>query len=87
MNKFTDQLFINKFQPINFADFEINDNIMDILKTLIVMNNLNILFIGGIGYGKTSLLNAVIKEYYGSNCSNENIFRRRSCFLFRIELM
>jgi DNA polymerase III delta prime subunit len=28
------------------------------------MNNLNILFIGGIGYGKTSILNALIKEYY-----------------------
>ena len=63
-DKFTDQLFINKFQPIYFADFEINDNIMEVLKTLITMNNLNILFIGGIGYGKTSLSNALIKEYY-----------------------
>jgi DNA polymerase III delta prime subunit len=63
-DKFTDQLFINKFQPIYFADFEINDNIMEVLKTLITMNNLNILFIGGIGYGKTSILNALIKEYY-----------------------
>ena len=58
------QLFINKFQPIYFKDFEINDNMIDILKTLITMNNLNILFIGGIGYGKTSILNALIKEYY-----------------------
>ena len=76
MDKFTDkftdkidQLFINKFQPIYFADFEINDNIMDILKTLIAMNNLNILFIGGIGYGKTSILNALIKEYYFNDVS------------------
>ena len=37
---------------------------MEVLKTLITMNNLNILFIGGIGYGKTSILNALIKEYY-----------------------
>lgn len=72
MNKLTDQLFINKFQPIYFADFEINDNIMDILKTLIAMNNLNILFIGGIGYGKTSLLNALIKEYYCSDKKHLN---------------
>ena len=70
MDKFTDQLFINKFQPIYFKDFEINNDIMIILKTLIQMNNLNILFIGGIGYGKTSLLNALIKEYYYE--SNEN---------------
>jgi DNA polymerase III delta prime subunit len=60
-----DKLFINKFQPIFFKDFEINDNIIQTLNTLIAMNNLNILFIGGIGYGKTSLLNALIKEYYG----------------------
>ena len=65
-----DQLFINKFQPIYFKDFEINDNIMDVLNTLITMNNLNILFIGGIGYGKTSLLNALIKEYYKTNDSS-----------------
>jgi DNA polymerase III delta prime subunit len=65
-------LFINKFQPIYFADFEINDNIMDILKTLIAMNNLNILFIGGIGYGKTSILNALIKEYYCSDIKHLN---------------
>ena len=79
MNKLTDQLFINKFQPIYFADFEINDNIMDILKTLIAMNNLNILFIGGIGYGKTSLLNALIKEYYGPQINySENILHINS---------
>ena len=28
------------------------------------MNNLNILFIGNIGSGKTSLIEAVIREYY-----------------------
>jgi DNA polymerase III delta prime subunit len=37
---------------------------VSILNTLIGMNNLNILFIGDIGCGKTAFLNAVIKEYY-----------------------
>jgi DNA polymerase III delta prime subunit len=79
MDKLTDQLFINKFQPIYFKDFEINDNIMEVLKTLITMNNLNILFIGGIGYGKTSLLNALIKEYYGPQINySENIMHINS---------
>ena len=79
MDKLTDQLFINKFQPIYFKDFEINDNIMEVLKTLIAMNNLNILFIGGIGYGKTSLLNALIKEYYGPQINySENILHINS---------
>ena len=49
-------LFINKFQPIYFNDFEIENEIIDILKTLLTMDNLNILFIGDIGSGKTSFL-------------------------------
>jgi len=58
------KLFIHKYQPFRFADFEIDTKIISILKILIKMNNLNILLIGGMGYGKTSLLNAVIREYY-----------------------
>ena len=58
------KLFINKYQPLRFEHFEIDAKMIDILKTLIHMNSLNILFIGGMGYGKTSLLNALIREYY-----------------------
>ena len=61
----TNTLFISKFQPLYFANFEIDPEIIDILNTLIQMDSLNILFIGDIGCGKTSLLNAVIREYYG----------------------
>jgi len=57
-------LFLNKYQPLYFKDFETNDEIIDLLNSLIIMNNLNILFIGDIGSGKTTFLNASIKEYY-----------------------
>uniref|UniRef100_A0A6C0JYW2 ATPase AAA-type core domain-containing protein n=1 Tax=viral metagenome TaxID=1070528 RepID=A0A6C0JYW2_9ZZZZ len=57
-------LFINKFQPLYFKDFEIEQEMTNILKTLIQMNNLNILFIGDMGSGKTAMLNALIREYY-----------------------
>lgn len=57
-------LFLNKYQPLYFKDFETDDEMIDILQTLINMNNLNILFIGDIGSGKTTFLNATIKEYY-----------------------
>jgi DNA polymerase III delta prime subunit len=70
------KLFIDKFQPVYFKDFEIDDKIIDILNILIGMNNLNILLIGDMASGKTSLLNAIIKEYYtGSNQINyeENV--------------
>ena len=63
-----EKLFIDKFQPIYFKDFEIDYKIIEILKTLINMDNLNILLIGDMASGKTSLLNAIIREYYaGSN--------------------
>ena len=57
-------LFLNKYQPLYFKDFESDDEMIDILSTLIKMDNLNILFIGDIGSGKTTFLNATIKEYY-----------------------
>ena len=57
-------LFVYKFQPLYFKDFEIDKEVIDILSTLISMNNLNILFIGDIGSGKTAILNALIREYY-----------------------
>ena len=66
-----EKLFIDKFQPIYFKDFEIDDKIIDILKTLINMDNLNILFIGDMASGKTSLLNAIIKEYYDGNSQKQ----------------
>jgi DNA polymerase III delta prime subunit len=62
-----DKLFIHKFQPIYFDDFGKNNQVTEILKTLILMDNLNILLLGNIASGKTSLLNAIIKEYYKDN--------------------
>ena len=62
------KLFISKYQPVNFNDFGNDNEIVQILKTLIVMDNLNILLIGDVATGKTSFLNAIVREYYsGSN--------------------
>jgi len=65
--------FMYKYNPTLFKDFEIDSDIIDILNTMISMNNLNILFIGDSGSGKTSLINALIKEYYGNNQYHEDI--------------
>ena len=75
-NKKKDTLFIHKFQPVYFKDFEIEDEIIGILNTLINIDKLTILLIGDIGCGKTILLNAIIKEYYKdipSELYDENI--------------
>jgi DNA polymerase III delta prime subunit len=59
-----DKLFIHKYQPLYFSDFENDNEVIKILKTLIIIENINILLIGDIASGKTSLLNALIREYY-----------------------
>jgi DNA polymerase III delta prime subunit len=60
----SDKLFVNKYQPLIFDDFGSDNEIIQILKTMILMNNLNILLIGDIASGKTTLLNSLIREYY-----------------------
>ena len=59
-------LFVQKFQPKFFKDFEIESEMINILNTLIKIDNLNILFIGNTGSGKTCFLNALIREYFKS---------------------
>ena len=58
------KMFVDKFQPILLKDFEMDSEFIDMLNVLISINNLNILFIGDTASGKTSLLNALIREYY-----------------------
>lgn len=56
--------FIHKYQPLYFNDFGTDNSAVYMLKTLISIDKLNILLIGNIASGKTSLLNALIREYY-----------------------
>ena len=59
-----DKLFIHKYQPLYFNDFGVDNSVVNMLKTLILIDNLNVLIIGDMASGKTSLLNALIREYY-----------------------
>jgi len=66
--------FLKKYQPRYFKDFEKDKQITDILKMLMNMNLLNVLLIGDHGSGKTSLLDAIIREYYETdNINRDNI--------------
>ena len=60
------KLFIHKFQPFFFKDYgnENENELIKILNTLILMDNLNLLLVGDIASGKTTLLNIIIREYY-----------------------
>ena len=57
--------FLKKYKPILLSDFFIEKLLTKLLKTLIQMDSLNILLIGNSGCGKSSILDAIIREYYG----------------------
>jgi DNA polymerase III delta prime subunit len=59
-----DTTFISKYKPYFINDFCIDDKLKSTLKTLLEIDNLNLLFIGNASSGKTSLLCALIREYY-----------------------
>jgi DNA polymerase III delta prime subunit len=57
--------FISKYKPYHLDDFDYDGNIIDVVKTLHEIDDLNILFIGTPSCGKTTLLYAIIRDYYG----------------------
>ena len=59
------QTFISKYKPYYINDFFMDDKVNFVLKTLFSIDDLNILFIGNSNSGKTTLLYAIIREYYG----------------------
>ena len=58
------ELLIHKYQPKYFKDFETNDALYEIIRNLFTIDKLNIMLIGNIGCGKTTVINAIIREYY-----------------------
>ena len=66
--------FIAKYQPSKINQFEqLDENTITIIHSLITMDNLNIMFYGDSGSGKTSIINAMIREYYKKTASSTTI--------------
>lgn len=62
--------FMFKYQPLFLKDFEMDEELLTLIRAMISMDMLNIIFIGDSGCGKTSLINTIIREYYGYNNIN-----------------
>jgi len=60
----TNTTFISKYKPYFINDFCIDSKLLSTLKTLLDINNLNVLLIGNSSSGKTTMLYALIREYY-----------------------
>jgi GTPase SAR1 family protein len=57
-------LFIQKYKPYTIDEFCADSKLKTVLKTLLSIDDLNILLIGNACSGKTTILNAIIREYY-----------------------
>ena len=57
--------FISKYKPYYINDFFEDKKIISVFNTLLQLDDLNLLFIGNTTSGKTTLLYAIIREYYG----------------------
>jgi DNA polymerase III delta prime subunit len=66
------QTFISKYKPRCLHDFDTDKRLVSILNTLLEIDDLNMMFIGNPSSGKTTLLYAMLREYYGLK-DNENI--------------
>ena len=70
--------FIYKYKPKTLDDFEIDNQLKILLTSLTQNNSLNILFVGNSGSGKTSLIDALVHQYYGPSYSYDNILQINS---------
>jgi len=57
--------FIAKYKPYYIDEFCVDPKFKSVLRTLIEIDDINILIVGSGSSGKTSLLYAIIREYYG----------------------
>ena len=64
--------FMSKYKPYYISDFYTDENFQFVLNTLFEIDNLNVLFVGNPSSGKTTLLYAIIRQYYG--LSKESTF-------------
>lgn len=75
----TQHSFVVKYQPSTINDFQqLGTVFKNTVTSLIEINSLNILITGSPGVGKSSLITAIIREYYGPLYNEENILALNS---------
>jgi DNA polymerase III delta prime subunit len=65
--------FIQKYKPKTLIDFNLDENLLQLLNTFILIDSINILLVANSGIGKTSIIESIIKEYYGNNYDISNV--------------
>lgn len=66
--------FIVKYQPTQISCFQqLGSKLKQIISSLISIDSLNILISGQSGVGKTAIIGAIVREYYGDHYNENNI--------------
>ena len=63
------QPFTYKYKPKNLKDFHYDDEVINVIETFIDMSSLSLLLVGNSGSGKSSLIQSIIRKYYGFDIS------------------
>ena len=60
-------LLINKYKPTTINDFRLSKPLAGTIDTIIEADHLNMLIVGGMGTGKSSMVHTIIRQYYGQD--------------------
>lgn len=72
---------IDKYKPYYIDDFNLDDDTYNTLKTLLELDCLNVLLIGNSNSGKTTMLHALIREYYGLSKNDKSEYNNNVLFI------
>ena len=67
------QPLIYRYSPNNLNDFIMDNDLHELIRSLISMDNINLILYGNQGTGKTKLINCIINEYYLNRFDKNNI--------------
>ena len=73
--------YIVKFQPKDLEGFQTSSHLKEFINSSIMTHDLNLLLIGDPGTGKTSLLNIIIKLYFGDAIKDKHIHETHILFI------
>jgi DNA polymerase III delta prime subunit len=59
------QPLYSKYKPVSLDEFNAGIDMISVIREFIKLDSISLLLIGDSGSGKTSLINAIIREYYG----------------------
>lgn len=57
--------FVSKYKPYFLSEFNTDPQLVGVIRTFIDLGDLNMLFVGNQSTGKTTLLYAILRDYYG----------------------